>query len=203
MRSESGPHFKASDLRPVALADIFATFFRIGLFTLGGGLAMTPVMHHELVIKRGWLRDDKFISEMSMATAVPGAIAVNLAYLLGRRLRGKAGSLAAISGTVLPSFVVILIIAGFLMPFLDHPGAAAFLRGCAIAIVGQLAFAGYLFGRKLLRGWRHWAVCAAGVAVVGVLGMHPLWGLVTASALGYWLCPGQKSQRAEYDADID
>jgi chromate transporter len=185
----------------ISLVNIFWTFFRIGLFTLGGGLAMPPVMRHELVIKRQWLKDSDFMSVMSLATVVPGAIAVNIAYLLGRRLRGKTGATAAILGTIFPSFFVILFIAVFLLPFFDRPKVAAFFRGCTVAIVGQLAFAGLIFGRKLLRNWKHVIVCAFGVITVGVLGLHPVWGIVTAGAFGFWLCPEKDPKRAGCDAD--
>lgn len=161
---------------PVDLKDIFGAFFRVGLFTFGGGLAMLPVIRHELVIKRRWIEDEDFISFMSLATAVPGVIAVNTAYLLGRRIHGKSGSAVAILGTILPSFFVILLIAGLLLPFLERPMVSAFFRGCTIAIVGQLAFAGLIFSRKLLRGWRQGIVCAAGLMAVGVLGLHPIGG---------------------------
>lgn len=185
------------DMECVPFADLFGTFFRIGLFTLGGGLAMSPVMRYELVIKRGWIKDADFISIMSLATVVPGAIAVNIAYLLGRRLRGKTGSAVAVLGTILPSFFVILFIACFLLPFFEYPKVAAFFRGCAVAIVGQLAFAGLIFGRKLLRRWVHFVVCATGLIVVSVLGAHPLWGLITAGVLGFWLCSGDCNANAD------
>ena len=203
MISKSLQQFKANDMSGVSLVSIFGTFFRIGLFTLGGGLAMSPVMRHELVINRRWVKDADFMSVMSLATVVPGAVAVNIAYLLGRRLRGKIGSAVAILGTILPSFFVILLIAVFLLPFFNHPKVAAFFRGCAIAIVGQLAFAGFVFGKKLLRSWRHFTVCAAGVIAVGVLKMHPIWGIVTASVLGFWFCQGNKSQEVGCDANAD
>lgn len=177
----------------VSFTSIFWTFFRIGLFTLGGGLAMSPVMRYELVIKRRWVQDGDFMATMSLATVVPGAIAVNIAYLLGRRLGGKRGSTVAILGTILPSFFVILFVAGILLPLFNYPKVTAFLHGCAIAVAGQLAFAGFIFGRKLLRRWQHFVVCAAGVIIIGVFGVHPIWGLITASMLGFWLCPGNKS----------
>ena len=155
---------------------------------------MLSVIRHELVIRRRWIEDGDFISFMSLATAVPGVIAVNTAYLLGRRLRGKTGSAVAILGTILPSFFVILFIAVFFLPVLDFPKVSAFFRGCAVAIVGQLAFTGLIFSRKLLRGWRHAAVCAVGLIVVGVLRLHPIWGIMAAGMVGYWLCPEMNSQ---------
>jgi chromate transporter len=174
---------------PVPCARIFLTFLRIGLFTLGGGLAMATVMRHELVHRRRWVEDDDFVAEMATATIVPGAIAVNLAYIQGRRLRGALGAAAAITGTVLPSFLVILAVAWVAMPYLSRPKVAAFFRGCAIGVAAQIAFTAFVFGRRLLRSWRSVVVCAAGLAAVGILRVHPLFALVAAVGLGYWLCP--------------
>jgi len=171
----------------ISCLSIFWTFFRIGLLTLGGGLAMATVMRHELVIKRRWVKDDDFVSEFSTATVVPGAIAVNIAYLQGRRLRSRRGSLVAVCGTVLPSFCTILAVVIALRPYFEQPRVAAFLKGCAVAVAGQLAFTAYLFGKKLLRNWRSIVVCALGLGVVAFAGVHPIWAIVTASLASYAL----------------
>jgi chromate transporter len=189
MNCHADLNYVSKNVNSVSLVNIFGTFFRIGLFTLGGGLAMSPVIRHELVIKRRWIEDGDFFSVISLATIVPGAIAVNIAYLLGRNLRGKRGSIVAVLGAILPSFFVILFIAVFLLPFFNYPKVTAFLRGCAIAVAGQLAFAGFIFGRKLLRRWQHYLVCAAGVIMAGVFRLHPIWGLIIAIVFGFWLCP--------------
>jgi chromate transporter len=189
MNCHADLNYVSKNVNSVSLVNIFGTFFRIGLFTLGGGLAMSPVIRHELVIKRRWIEDGDFFSVISLATIVPGAIAVNIAYLLGRNLRGKRGCIVAVLGTILPSFFVILFIAVFLLPFFNYPKVTAFLRGCAIAVSGQLAFAGFIFGRKLLRQWQHFLVCALVVMTVGVFRLHPIWGLTIAVVFGFWLCP--------------
>jgi chromate transporter len=183
-----------------SLISIFWTFFRIGLFTLGGGLAMATVLRHELVLKRRWIEDDEFLERMAMATVVPGVIAVNVAYLQGRRLRGKAGATVAILGTVLPSFFVILFIAWVGLPYFSRPKVAAFFKGCAIAVAGQLAFAGLTFGKKLLRNWRNLIVCAVSVVPVIVFNVHPVWTIIIAVGLGYFICrtdepPGRLNDR--------
>lgn len=185
-----------NDSMPVLLISIFWTFFRIGLFTLGGGLAMSLVMRHELVIKRRWVKDADFMSLMSLATVVPGAIAVNIAYLLGRRMRSHMGAVMAVLGTILPSFFVILLVAGVFLPFISNPKVTAFFRGCAIAIVSQLAFTGFIFGRTLLRNWKQCAVCAAGMIPACAFGIHPIFGIITAGVLGYWLLPKKKPEGA-------
>ena len=90
---------------------------------------MATVMRHELVLKRQWLNDDDFMAEMSLATLVPGAIAVNVAYLQGRHLRGKTGAAMAVFGTVLPAFGLILLVAWVALPYFSHPWVAAFFAG--------------------------------------------------------------------------
>ncbi len=179
----------------VSYGSIFWTFFRIGLFTLGGGLVMLTVMRHELVLRRRWVDEDDFLGETSVATLVPGVIAVNMAFLQGRRLRGAAGSAAAILGTVLPSFCIILLVAWVASPFFSNPRVAAFLRGCAIAVAGQLTFTSYIFARKYLRRWRNVIVCAVGLIMTAVLGLHPVWAVLTAGALGYCITDNRPDSR--------
>ncbi|MFP4055975.1 MAG: chromate transporter [Candidatus Brocadiia bacterium] len=185
----------------VPCVSIFWAFFRIGLSTLGGGLAMAAVMRHELVLRRRWIGEDTFFAEMSTASVVPGAIAVNIAYLQGRRLRGKRGAATAVLATILPSFCTIVVVAWVALPYFGHPKVGAFLHGCAIGVVGQLAFAGFVFGRRLLRSGWSVAVCAVAVAVVGGLGVHPIWGVALAAGLGYLASgrsrPGARSDPAE------
>ncbi len=170
----------------ISLANLFWTFFRIGLMTFGGGVAMAAVMRYELVLKRQWLSEDDFLSAMSTATAVPGVIAVNLAFLQGQRFGGLPGAGAAVLGTICPSFFVILLIVGFALPYFDHPTVAAFLKGCAVAVSGQIAFATYTFARRVRRNWRTGLACAVGLTVV-LSGLHPIWAVVTAAGLSYFL----------------
>ena len=172
----------------ITFSQIFWTYFKIGLFTLGGGFAMAAVLRHELVLKREWIIDYEFMSEMSTATLIPGAVAVNMAYLQGRRLRGKRGALAASLGVILPSFLVILLIAIFAIPYFQNPRVKAFLKGCSLAIAGQIAFAGYVFGRKHLRNIRNIFICAVGLILLFVVKVHPVLAVLTAGFLGYFLC---------------
>lgn len=175
-----------TDDKRASCLNLFWTFFRIGLLTFGGGLAMAAVVRYELVLKRRWLSEDDFVATMSTATVVPGAIAVNLAFLQGRRFGGLPGAAAAVLGTVCPSFFVILLLVWFALPYFDHPTVAAFLKGCAVAVVGQIAFAGYTFARRMHRNWRTIFVCVTGLIVLS-LGLHPLWAVATAAGLGYLL----------------
>jgi chromate transporter len=178
---------KAKQLgQPVSALQIFWTFFRVGLFTLGGGMAMATVLRHELVLKKRWVEDDIFIGELSTATLIPGAIAVNFAYLQGRNLGGAKGSLAAVIGAILPSICIILFIAYFAVPYFENPHVKAFLKGCSLAVVGQLAFAAFTFGKKQLRKWENILIAIIALICVAIFHFHPIWAIAIAASLGYF-----------------
>lgn len=93
------------------LWDLFITFFKIGAFTIGGGLAMLPVIEREIVDKKGYIDKEEIIDAFAVAQSLPGIISVNTAIYVGYRISGIIGSIVSTLGTVLPSFITILIIA--------------------------------------------------------------------------------------------
>lgn len=95
---------------------LFATFFKIGLFTFGGGWAMISIMQREIVDKHHWIDKEEFLDLLAVAQSMPGILAVNIATVIGDRLKGLKGCIAAAMGTILPSFTIILLIAMFLTP---------------------------------------------------------------------------------------
>ncbi len=171
----------------VSCIKIFWTFFRVGLLTFGGGLAMSAVIRYELVFKNKWIKEEDFLSVFSTATIIPGSIAVNIAYLQGNRFQGKKGAATAILGTILPSFLIILAIAYFGLPYFNHPRVTAFFKGSALAVAGQLLFSGYIFSKKLLVKWKNVFICLVSLFVVAIIGLHPIWALLVSAILGYFL----------------
>lgn len=95
---------------------LFLTFFKIGAFTFGGGWAMISIIEREIADRHGWIKKDDFLDLLAVSQALPGILAVNIATSVGDRLRGMRGSIVAALGTILPSFLLILIIAIFLTP---------------------------------------------------------------------------------------
>jgi len=95
---------------------LFATFFKIGAFTFGGGWAMISIIQREIVEKHHWIEQEEFLDLLAVAQSMPGILAVNISTVIGDRLRGLRGSIAASLGTILPSFLIILVIAIFLTP---------------------------------------------------------------------------------------
>ena len=90
---------------------LFCVFFKIGSFTLGSGWAMIPQIKKEIVTRLHWLDEDEFIDILAVTQSAPGPIAVNLAVFLGLRIGGIKGLIATTFGSVLPSFIIILMIA--------------------------------------------------------------------------------------------
>jgi chromate transporter len=122
------------------LLPLFLSFLKIGAFTFGGGWAMISIVERELVDKRGWLPREDFIDLLAVAQALPGILAVNMASIMGDRLRGGKGAAIAALGTILPSFIIILLIAIFLTPDMiknNHLVSAIFMgiRPAVVALI--------------------------------------------------------------------
>lgn len=98
---------------------LFKSFFYIGLFTVGGGLAMLPFIEKEFVDSKKWLTKDEMIDIFAISQSLPGVIAVNSSLLTGFKIAGNLGALMAAFGTMLPSFIIILIIASVFKKFED------------------------------------------------------------------------------------
>lgn len=122
------------------LRRLFATFFKIGAFTFGGGWAMISIIEREVVTKYNWVRRDEFLDLLAVAQSIPGILAVNIAVVVGDNLRGRRGSIAAAAGTILPSFLIILCIALFLTPDLinGNPILSAVFKGIRPAVVALI-----------------------------------------------------------------
>ena len=121
------------------LITLFKVFFKIGVFTLGGGYAMIPIIEEEVVKKHAWLTKESFIDIIAIAQSCPGAFAINLATSTGYKIKGQKGAFYATLGSTLPSFVIILLIAMIFRHFMDIPWIAAMFRGIRPAVVALIA----------------------------------------------------------------
>lgn len=120
-------------MMPISL-DLFLTFFKIGLFTFGGGYAMIPLIEDICVNKRKWITHDDMMNVTVIAESTPGPIAINCATFVGCKQAGIRGAVAATFGVVLPSFLVIFLISRLLENFLEIAAVAKAFRGIRIAV---------------------------------------------------------------------
>lgn len=164
----------------------FLSFFRIGLFTLGGGYAMIPVIQKEVVERRGWMTEAEFLDVLAVAQSCPGVMAINISVFVGYRLRKLPGALCTCLGTALPSFLIILMIAMFFHSFKDNRAVAAIFRGIRPAVVALIAVPTFRLA-KSAKVTRHtvWIPIVSALAI-WALGVSPILVIVLA-ALGGWI----------------
>lgn len=116
---------------------LFLTFFEIGAVSFGGGYGMISLVR-EKVLENAWLTESEFLSFIAVSESTPGPLAVNMATFIGSSQGGFAGALVATLGVVLPSFIIILIIAALIGNLLKYAGVNAFLAGvrpCVVALI--------------------------------------------------------------------
>lgn len=130
------------------LWEMFGVFFKIGAFTFGGGFAMLPIIQQEVVHKKNWVEDEDFLDVISIAQSSPGPIAVNTSIYIGYKIKGLTGAIAAVLGTILPSFITILIIAMFFYQFKDNAIIEKVFLGIRPAVVALILSALYGLLRK-------------------------------------------------------
>ena len=116
---------------------LFWTFFKIGLFTIGGGYAMIPMINDE-VVTRGWLSEGELVNFMGISESTPGPFAVNIATFVGMTQGGFFGALCATLGVVLPSFIIIIIISKIISLFLKNKYVGYALAGVRPVVVGLI-----------------------------------------------------------------
>ena len=116
------------------LWELFCVFFKIGLFTFGGGYAMISIIEDACVDRRGWITKEEMDDLVVVAESTPGPIAINCATYVGRRQAGLAGALCATLGIILPSFLVIFAISRFLDRFLEIRVVANAFKGIKLAV---------------------------------------------------------------------
>lgn len=121
--------------------EIFISWFKIGLFTFGGGYAMLPLIEKEVIDRKGWATREEIMDIFALSQSIPGAIAINTSIFLGQRLAGIGGAIVAALGVVIPSVIVILLIAVYFMTFQNNSTVMAVFAGIRAAIVGLVSAA--------------------------------------------------------------
>ncbi|MBQ3076210.1 MAG: chromate transporter [Clostridia bacterium] len=131
------------------LLDLFITFFKIGAFTFGGGYAMISIIENECVSEKKWLTHDEMMDITVVAESTPGPLAINTATFVGYKVGGVLGSAMATGGVVLPSLIIIGIIALFLENFLEITWVASAFKGIKAAVAFLIFGAGWKMFKKM------------------------------------------------------
>ena len=173
------------------LWQVFATFFKIGAFTFGGGYAMIPLIQRETVDNHKWVTEDDILEIIAIAESTPGPIAINSATFVGYRTCGVLGSAAATLGVVLPSFAIIFAISFVLRQFQELKAVQYAFNGIRAGVMALLCKALWGMYKKNKKNWASYTVMAGSflltaivdVSVLPVLAGCAVFGLITAKIM--------------------
>lgn len=174
------------------LGNLFLTFAKIGAFTFGGGWAMISIIEREVVDRHHWLAKDEFLDLLAVAQSLPGILAVNISVVVGDKLRGLKGAIAAAAGTITPSFLIILLIAMFLTPetITANPTLTAIFKGIRPVVVALIIAPVFTTAKSAGIGWRlAWIPAAVALLIWSKWPVvsNPILYIVLGGAVGYYL----------------
>lgn len=165
------------------LLQLFWTFFKIGALTFGSGYAMISIIENEVVDRRHWFEREDFYNQFTLAQSAPGPIALNTAVFTGYRVRGFWGAAVSVLGMVIPSFVIILLIAVYLHSFRDNSYVNAAFKGMRPCVVALIAVPCVRLILRLKGVWQI-LMAAASLALIAFTGVSPILLLVIGAAIG-------------------
>ncbi len=158
----------------VSLWSLFCVFAKMGAFTIGGGYAMLPLIEQEMT-RHGWISQEDIRDIIVLAQSAPGILAVNMAIYTGHKIRGLKGSIVSAVGAVLPSLVIILLIAMFFTEFKDNDIVRRIFQGVRPAAVALILVPAVRMAKSGCKSWWTWAVAAASLLGVAFLKVSPIW----------------------------
>ncbi len=163
---------------------LFFGFFKIGLFTIGGGMAMVPLIQREVVERKGWMNNEEMVDCIAVCQSLPGVVAINTATYVGNYKKGIKGSLAASVGVILPSIIIIILIALALSATAENPyinGALIGIKGAAVGLIGYAAFS---IGKNILKDPFSWIVALISLGLLIFLDISALWVILGGILVG-------------------
>ena len=166
------------------LWELFSIFFKIGLCTFGGGIAMLPILERELADKRGWTNSDELLDYFAIGQSTPGIIAVNVATFIGYKRAGVVGGCVATFGMVAPSIIIITLIAKFISNFSEIDWVRRALKGINVAVAAILTSAVYNFSKKSVKNLFGFVLLVISFVLIFVFNVGTVYVIFGSAILG-------------------
>jgi chromate transporter len=163
---------------------LFYTFAFIGSLAFGGGYVMIPLIDRQVVETLGWLTSTEFADVVAIAEMTPGPIAINTASYVGFKLGGVLGSVVATIGVVVPSFIIVMILAKLVSHFSNSPYLKAALSGIRPVVVGLIASAAWSFGAKTLLDLKSWILAGVMLLALTKTKINPILLILASFVIG-------------------
>ncbi|MDR0763413.1 MAG: chromate transporter [Bacteroidales bacterium] len=163
---------------------LFITFLKIGAFTFGGGYAMLSLVKREVVEKNKWIEEKEFLDMIALVQGLPGVFAVNTALYVGRKTAGIKGSVSAMLGAVIPSMVIILLLAIFGSAYRNNEIVTKIFKGINPCIVALILAPAVQMVRSAGVTLKTLYLPAVAIALVGFLNISPVYVILGAAIIG-------------------
>lgn len=164
--------------------ELFLTFLKIGAFTIGGGLAMLPLIRKTAVEEKGWMTEDEITDCLAIAQSLPGVLAINSAIYIGNKTKGLTGSIAAALGVILPSFVTIIAILLFLGKIEENRYVLGAFEGIKAASAALILVAAWKMGRQILKSKLSYLIAVISFCFIVLTGISAIWAIVFGGVTG-------------------
>lgn len=168
--------------------NLFTCFFELGLFTIGGGMAMVPLMQEKVCEERHWMTDEEVLDCIAVCQSLPGVVAINMATYIGYYKKGLKGALVSTFGVLLPSFVIIILVVSILKNVEQNPYVQGALEGIKAAATGLIAFAAYKMSKQTLTGIFQWVMAAFALLLVTFLKVSAVYVIIAGILAGEIYC---------------
>jgi len=177
------------------LWSIFIVFSRVALFSWGGGPASMGLMQRES-INMGWVTTEEFADALAIGNALPGPIAPQVSAYIGYKMAGTWGAISAVSGTILPTTILMMVMVIFFFGVKDSPTVAAMLKAVRPIIVGLLLWTTYVmaysvfsvsklgWGKGLVQNWDRVMIAIVAFALLTLTEINPIWLVIAGAILG-------------------
>ncbi len=163
---------------------LFGIFFYIGLFTLGGGYAMIPIMKQKLAAKNRYISEDNFIEVLAVSQITPGPIAVNMATFIGYKELGILGSIIATLGVVLPSLIIILLLSIYFTGITSNTVMLKFFSGILTGIVAEIAYVTIDITKKIKIDFFNLSILILSLVEIFIIKLNPIYVILVGGGLG-------------------
>lgn len=163
---------------------LFWSFFKLGLFTIGGGMAMIPLIQGIVVDQKKWMTEEEAVDCIAVSQGLPGVIAINMATFIGQKKKGFLGAVTATAGIILPSFIIIILVVKLLHGLGDNTYVSGALVGIKAAATGLIAFSTYKVGKQVLKNAFSWVLAIVSFGLIAYFSINAVWAILGGIVIG-------------------
>lgn len=149
---------------------------------------MLPIIQDAVVLEKGWMTDEEFLNAISLTNSLPGPLAINSATFIGYRVKGPLGALAAALGAMVPSVIIIIIIATFFTNIMDKEIIVNIFEGVRPAVVALILYSVVKLGKSIeIKKEYNWLIAALGLIAISIFDIHPVFVIIAGAIYGIYI----------------